>query len=496
MPRPPDMLFLFSDQHARRVCGAYGDPHGATPHLDALAARGVTFTNACCPAPICTPSRMSLLTGRWPHEQACWTLEDALAPDLPGYPHALGAAGWRTICVGRMHLIGPDQLHGFAERLSGDCAPNWLGVERQRLGPLAGAQGPSGPGPGGLARALALSGRGQSGYEVVDELTARLACARLAELGRARAAGDDTPFMMQVGFILPHCPFVARPADYDRFAGRIGPPRLAPPAREHPWVARWRAEGCTEGDPQAVLRARTAYWGLVHALDRRIGQVLAALRDAGLCDNTLIVYASDHGEHAGERGLWWKNTMFEESAGIPLILAWPGRLPEGARCDRVVNLIDVGATLIDAAGAPPLPRSHGRSLLGIARDPAAPWLDETFCEYVTDTASVWTGREPTTQRMIRAGRWKYVHVEGHRPMLFDLAADPDETRDLWDSPPHAGLRAALSARVLAGWDPAVIRREVDARAAEKAVLRAWGARTRPASRFQVPLSDADSWLDP
>ncbi|GIX12220.1 MAG: hypothetical protein KatS3mg118_0179 [Paracoccaceae bacterium] len=218
-----------------------------------------------------------------------------------------------------------------------------------------------------MARALALSGRGQSGYEVVDELTARLACARLAELGRARAAGDDTPFMMQVGFILPHCPFVARPADYDRFAGRIGPPRLAPPAREHPWVARWRAEGCTEGDsPGGVLRARTAYWGLVHALDRRIGQVLAALRDAGLCDNTLIVYASDHGEHAGERGLWWKNTMFEESAGIPLILAWPGRLPEGARCDRVVNLIDVGATLIDAAGAPPLPRSHGRSLLGIA----------------------------------------------------------------------------------------------------------------------------------
>lgn len=498
MARPPDILFLFSDQHARAVSGVYGDPLGATPHLDALAARGVAFTDAYCPAPICTPSRMSLLTGRWPHEQACWTLEDSLASDLPTYAHALGAAGYRTVCVGRMHSVGPDQHHGFSERILGDCAPNWLGVARQKLGPLLGAQGPSGPGPDGVARSLANAGRGQSGYEVVDDATTEAACARLAELGRDRAAGDARPVCMTVGFILPHCPFVARPADYDRFAGRVPPPRLPvpPPEREHPWLRQWRAEGCTGGATAAqVERARTAYWGLVHALDAKIGRVLDALAEAGLAKTTLVVYASDHGEHAGERGLWWKNTMHEASAGVPLILSWPGRLPEGARCGRVCNLVDVGATLIAAAGAPALPRSRGRSLLAVARGEAAGWADETFCEYVTDTASVWTGSEATTQRMIRSGRWKYVHVEGQRPMLFDLAADPDETEDLGDSPAHAEVRAALSATVLAGWDPAAIRAEVDARTAEKAVLRAWGERTQPASTAQVPIEDGDSWLD-
>jgi choline-sulfatase len=499
MAPPPDILFLFSDQHARAVMGCSGDPLGATPNLDALAARGVRFTDASCPAPICTPSRMSLLTGRWPHEQACWTLEDTLASDLPTFAHGLGAAGYRTICVGRMHAIGPDQQHGFAERHVGDCAPNWLGAARQRLGPLAGAQGPSGPGPEGVARSLALSGRGQSGYEVVDDATTEATCARLAELGRARAAGDTTPFCLVAGFLLPHCPFVARAADYDRFAGRVPAPRLPvpPPGAEHPWIAGWRSEGCTDtADAATVARARTAYWALVHALDAKIGRILAALDAAGLGRTTLVAYASDHGEHAGERGLWWKNTFHEASVGVPLVLAWPGHLPAGATCGRVANLIDLGATLLDAAGTPPLPRSHGRSLLAIARDPAAPWIDETFSEYVTDRSSVWTGRAPTTQRMVRSGRWKYIHIEGARPILHDLAADPDEQTDLGDSPAYADLRATLSARVHAGWDPEGVRREVDARTAEKAVLRSWGAAVQPASAVQFPLADADSWLDP
>ena len=255
MTERPDILFLFSDQHARSVCGAYGDTLGVSPNLDALAGSGVTFTNAYCPSPICTPSRMSLLTGRWPFEQRCWTLEDVLSSGLPTYAHALGAAGYRTISVGRMHSIGPDQHHGFSERLVGDCGPNWLGVERQKLGPLLGAQGPSGPGPNGLARSLAFSGKGQSGYEVVDDATTDTACERLAELGRARRAGDDAPFCMVAGFILPHCPFVARPEDYDLFVGRVPPPRIPPPepGAEHPWLRKWRSESL-RGDRQCGRR--------------------------------------------------------------------------------------------------------------------------------------------------------------------------------------------------------------------------------------------------
>ena len=425
----PNILFILSDQHARSVAGTYGDPLRVTPHLDALAARGVTFDNAYCPSPICTPSRMSLLTGRWPHEQSCWTLDDMLASDLPTYAHALGASGYRTICVGRMHSVGPDQHHGFAERLGGDCGPNWMGVARQRLGPLAGAQGPSGPGPDGLARSLALSGWGQSGYEVVDDASTQAACDRLANLGRDRKGGDATPFCMVAGFILPHCPFVARARDYDLFKGRVPPPRLPTPApgTEPDWITQWRAEGCTDqASKDAVQRARTAYWGLVHAMDAKIGRILKALRAAGLSDDTLVIYASDHGEHAGERGLWWKNTMYDESAAVPLILSWPGHLPQATRNSSVCNLIDLGATMIAAAGAPVLPRSHGRSLLPIARDPTVPWVDETFSEYVTDLSSRWTGREAKCIRMLRSGNWKYVYSDGDRPILFDLETDPNE----------------------------------------------------------------------
>ena len=492
----PNILFLFSDQHAQRIAGCYGDPLGATPNIDRLAARGVTFDNAYCASPICTPSRMSLLTGRWPHQQSCWTLQDTLASDLPTFAHALGAAGYRTILVGRMHSIGPDQLHGYAERDIGDCGPNWLGVERQKLGVLGGTQGPSPPDAEGRALSISRSGSGQSGYEVVDDATTEAAIARLDELG---AAGEDAPpLCLTVGFILPHCPFVARGPDYARFAGRVGPPRLPPPPadREHPWHAKWRAHAATvDADPDDVIRARTAYWGLVSALDAKIGRILDRLEVLGLSENTLVVYASDHGEQIGEHGLWWKNTFYEDSVKVPLVMAAPGLLPEGGRCGRIVNLIDIGATLIEAAGAPPLPRSHGRSLLEIARAPDGPWVDETWSEYVTDLLSVWTGPEAVCQRMLRTARWKYVHMEGYRAQLFDMAADPDELNDLGADPAYAEVRATLSARVLAGWDPDAIRREVDARCEEKRLLEAWGSRTRPKSTAQYLIRDEDSWLD-
>ena len=502
MAKRPNILFLLSDQHSYKVAGCYGDALGATPNIDRIARHGVTFDNAYCASPICTPSRMSLLTGQWPHKQSCWTLEDQLASDLPTYAHALGAAGYRTILAGRMHSIGPDQLHGFSERHIGDCSPNWLGAGRQDLGVLAGAQGPSAPAAGGEAvRAVSISrsGRGQSGYEVVDDATTDAACTRLAELGAERTAGSDQPFLLAVGFILPHCPFVARAEDYDLFEGKVGLPELPcpDPSAEHPWLVNWRRfSGCEDADPDDVIRARTAYYGLVHALDRKIGRILDALEKAGFGDDTLVVYASDHGEQIGERGLWWKNTFYEESVRVPLVMSWPGVLPQSERRAHIVNLSDLNATMLQAAGATALPRSNARSLLPVAADPDAVWDNETFSEYVTDLSSVWTGPEATTQRMIRSGRYKYVHVEGYRPQLFNLETDPSELHDLGDDPAHAELRQQLAARVLDGWEPKRIRHEVDLRCAEKAVLRQWGQQTQPASTYQFAIAAGDSWVDP
>ncbi|MCP8939108.1 sulfatase-like hydrolase/transferase [Alsobacter sp. SYSU M60028] len=487
----PDILFFYSDQHARHVVGHAGDAVAVTPNLDRLARSGVWFDSAYCPSPICTPSRMSMLTGQWPHEQGCWTLEDQLRSDRPTYAHALGAAGYRTVLCGRMHSVGPDQLHGYAERDVGDCSPNWPGAPRQDLGVLAGAQGPA-------RVSLERSGRGQSGYEVVDRAAVAAALERIAEIARARKAGSTQPVFLTVSFVLPHCPFVARAEDFDLFEGRVGPPRLGrpDPDREHPATAAWRrACGIEDFDPQAVIRARTAYYGLVRRLDAMIGEVLDAWHAAGLGGDSLVAYTSDHGEMLGEHGLFWKNCFYEQSVGVPLILSWPGRLPEGARCPRVVNLVDLGATFIAAAGAPALPRSRGRSLLGIAADPDAPWLDETYSEYVTDETPQWTGPTTVQQRMVRAGRWKLVVTRGERPQLFDLAADPDELRDLAEDPALADLRRDLEARVLRGWDADAIAREVAMRRREKNLLAEWARRTHPRSTLQFPITAADSWLD-
>ena len=181
--RRPNLLFLFSDQHAQRIAGCYGGLRDLTPNLDRLAAEGVTFDNTYCPSPLCVPSRMSMLSGRWPYEQECWTNDDYLRSDAPTWLHALGAAHYRPVLAGRLHSMGPDQLHGYAERMVGDHSPNWGGVPRHDLGVLEKANDP-------WRESLERSGIGQSAYQVKDVETAASACEHLRHIGEARRAGS------------------------------------------------------------------------------------------------------------------------------------------------------------------------------------------------------------------------------------------------------------------------------------------------------------------
>jgi choline-sulfatase len=246
----PNLLFLFSDQHARRVAGFHGDAAGATPNLDRLAAEGVVFDHAYCPSPLCVPSRMSMLTGRYPFEQECWTNDDYLRSDAATWLHSAGAAGYRPVLAGRLHSMGPDQLHGYAERMVGDHSPNWPGVPRHDLGVLEKANDP-------WRESLDRSGVGQSAYQVKDAETVVAACDYLRKAARARRDGRDEPFCLTVGFLLPHPPYVAWREDYARFDGRVPPPAHAePPSPPHPWEAWWRHNrGIAAVDP-ADVRAR------------------------------------------------------------------------------------------------------------------------------------------------------------------------------------------------------------------------------------------------
>ena len=495
----PNLLYLHSDQHSPFVTGCYGDPLVETPHIDGLARRGVLLENTYCPSPICVPSRMSMLTGRFPHENRVWTNNHVLDSGIPTLAHAMGAAGLHPVLVGRMHALGPDQLHGYAERLVGDHGPNHSGGKGVDHGELSGTAGPA-------RVSLEKSGPGQSAYQVHDEDVGAAAVDHLNRLGVRRRAGQAAePFSLSVGFMLPHQPFVARARDFERYAGTMTMPRKPEPFTDslHPYFSWWRRKcGIEAVTAEEILRARAAYWALVGVLDSLIGDILAALEANGLADNTLIVYTSDHGEQVGEHGLWWKQTFYEESVRVPAVLCWPGELPAGSRCSRVISSLDVNATMLDALGAPPLPTSRGRSLLPILRadgpdgdhsnagsslDTATAWRDEAFSEYCTD--------EGCLHRMVRKGPWKLNYYHGQEPQLFNLEEDPGELRDLAANPDYRDVREELTSRVLDGWDPAEISVRLEELRCDGRILTDWGRNVQPPDRCRWDLRPEMDYLD-
>ncbi|MCL5275492.1 MAG: sulfatase-like hydrolase/transferase [Chloroflexi bacterium] len=491
----PNLLYIHTDQHNPYVTGCYGDPLIQTPNLDRLAANGVVFDDTYCPSPICVPSRMSMLTGRHPCQNEVWTNSHVLDSGIPTLAHAMGAAGYRPILIGRMHSIGPDQLHGYAERLVGDHGPNHIGGRDLGRGVLTGTAGPE-------RISLIKSGSGQSAYQVHDEYVTAAMVDCLNRLGvQKKAGGTLTPFSLSVGFMLPHPPYVARCEDYAVYAERMNMPRKPLPFDQvrHPFLRAWREHtGIIDVSDAEILRSRAAYWGLVHRVDVMVGQILTALEANGLADNTLIVYTSDHGDMQGEHGLWWKHVFYEESVKTPLIMSWPGVITAGQRCGRVVSALDVTATMLDALGASPLPNSPGRSFLGLISDirTIPQWEDVAFSEYCADEyvpQAIDGGR--TYQRMIRQGDWKLVYYHGMEPQLFNLAADPGELVDRAQDTDCQAVRARLIARVLEGWDADWIAARMAAKRADNAVLQDWARQTNPPDQHRWNLLPEMNRLD-
>ncbi|MXY92243.1 MAG: sulfatase-like hydrolase/transferase [Caldilineaceae bacterium SB0670_bin_27] len=486
----PNLLYIHSDQHCPHVTGCYGDDLVDTPNLDRLAANGVVFDNAYCNSPICVPSRMSMLSGRHPFQNEVWTNEHALESRIPTIAHAMGAAGYQPELVGRMHALGPDQLHGYAARFVGDHGANHPG----NPGPDRGILGVT-AGPHHLS--LKRSGAGQSAYQVHDEEVTAVTIDRLNRFGVQKRAGLlKQPFSLSVGYILPHPPYVARQEDYERYADSMTLPRKAAPpvAEQHPFLRWWReSTGITVMDEDEVRRARAAYAGLVYRTDAMVGQILDALEENGLDDNTLIIYTSDHGDMQGEHGLFWKHVFYEESIRVPLIMSWPGRIPPQQRFERVVSAVDVAATMLDAMEAPELPNAAGRSFLSQidgGRE-AAGWDDLAFSEYCTDKFGP---PEGAYQRMLRREEWKYIYYHEMPAQLFNLKEDPEELVDRSEDPGCQTVVQEMQDEVLRDWDPEQVRRKMAQKRADEPLLTAWARNTGPEERYRWPMLKEMNWL--
>ena len=474
MADKPNLLVLMSDQHNPHVLGCYGDNVVRTPNLDSLAENGVLFEHHYCQSPLCVPSRMSFMTGRQPSDIRVWSNSCVLPTDVTTFAHSLGAAGYETALIGRMHFVGWDQYHGFEKRPVGSLTAVHVGAAYPKLTPeLRAATGQGRP-------AVTTAGPGRTAYQLYDEVVAKATVEYLQE----KAKGNDRPFCAVAGFVLPHCPFVCPKEDWEYYHDKVTLPEMPEGYFEnlHPAIKRWRKNrGVEDLSDEEIRRGRTGYYGIVTHFDRQVGVVMDALRQTGLDRSTVLIYTSDHGEMAGEHGMWWKSNFYEGAVSVPLIVSCPERFQPGRRVSEIVSLVDIGPTLVELAGAEPIPAATGISLVPLLDGENVDWPNEAFSEHYPD-------KRVPPGRMIRRGRWKLVHYEGERPQLFDLETDPDEFHDLGDDPNHAEISEELHTRVLSDWSAEEMENELARRAEHTPLLRKW--------RQAVHPPDREQWVEP
>ncbi|MEM7342840.1 MAG: choline-sulfatase [Chloroflexota bacterium] len=449
----PNILLIMADQLAPHFTGTYNHPLVKTPHMDALAARGTRFDAAYCNSPLCAPSRFSFMAGQLITRIAAYDNASEFPSSIPTFAHYLRLMGYTTCLSGKMHFVGPDQLHGFDERVTTDVypsdyawTPDWENADERidkwyhNMDSVREA---------GIAAATF-----QLDY---DDEVAFFAKRKIFDYARQ----GPGPFCLVASFIHPHDPYVARqewwdlydPADIDL------PKNVIDRDQQDPFSQRLMdgIEASTVNATEDEIRdSRHAYYANTSYFDSKVGELVTALEQAQLLDNTIVIVTSDHGDMLGERNLWYKMNFFEHSARIPLIMAGP-HIAQGA-APNACSLVDLLPTMIDIAaldGTEPPEYGQpidGRSLLPLATGDTDS-VDEAIGEYCAEMT-------PYPVYMIRRGQYKYIHCESDSPLLFDLKSDPDELTNRADDPTLSDLVAAFAAEVQRRWDSEAIREDV------------------------------------
>ena len=418
----PNFLILMADQLAARALRAYGGSIARTPHIDALADAGVLFESFYCNSPLCAPSRFSFLTGQLPSKIGAYDNAAEFPAHTPTFAHYLRRMGYQTALAGKMHFCGPDQLHGFEDRLTTDIypsdfgwTPDWNAFDERPSWYHS------------MNSVLQAGPCTRTNQMDFDDEVVNAARQKLFDLARSR---DRRPFCLVASMTHPHDPYVIPNAYWNRYRDEeIDLPRVADLAgREDAHSRRLRhVIGLNLAAPteSQIRAARRAYYGAVSYIDDQIGALVATLRQAALDANTVIVILADHGDMLGERGLWYKMNFFEPACRIPLIVHAPGRFAP-RRVAGSASLLDLLPTFAALAceGAPLAGAASldGTSLLPVLEGAGEP-PDEVIGEYLAEGAIA-----PLV--MLRRGRYKFVHCPIDPDQLYDIGADPDERVNL------------------------------------------------------------------
>ncbi len=446
----PNILLVMADQLAAPFVSWHGGP-AITPHLDALAAEGVVFDRAYSNSPLCAPARFSMMSGRLNSAIGAYDNASEFAAGVPTFAHYLRAGGYQTSLVGKMHFVGPDQLHGYEERLTTDIypadfgwTPNWDDPEGRFDWWFHNMDSVVGAGVADVSNQL----------DYDDEVGFR-AVRKLRDLART---ADERPWHLTVSFTHPHDPYVARQEFWDLYDGVEIPLPTTPEvaaADLDPHSARLRhviAADVTDVTADQIRAARRAYFANISYVDRWIGELFGTLERHDMADDTVVVFTSDHGDMLGERGLWYKMNFFEHSARIPFVVRAPGRLSPG-RATTPITLMDLAPTLLDLGEVPAPEQFDGASVLPFVAepDPGRTVVGEFLGEGAVAPLF-----------MIRRDDWKYVWSRPDPPQLYDLGTDPAELVNLAGSVEHRGVVEAFECEVHERWDVATIDAEVRA----------------------------------
>ena len=433
-----NVLFLFSDEHRRDAMGCAGHSIVQTPNLDRLAQRATRFDNAYTSSPICVPARASLATGEYVFKTRCWSNAQAYKGQPLSWGHKLQQHGHKVDSIGKLHYRGAEHDNGFDEEILPMYirgGKGWIkGLLRNHESVLdcSAYSKEIGPGP--------------DSYTDYDLGVTKQVCQWL---NNQKNCKNDKPWALFASWLRPHYPLTCPTEFYDLYPldkmdqARFVEPELLP---KHPVtkIVKRNFNYDDYFDEQSRQIARASYYGLCSFLDYQIGQVLDALEHSGQADNTLVIYSSDHGDHNGDRGMWTKMTLFDESSGIPMIIAGPG-IPKGKVVSTLTSLIDIYPTILNAMGV----EDNNSEKPGIDLSQLANQLefDRPILSEYHD------GGSPTGMFMLRNQNWKYNYYPGYATELYDMNNDPEELFDLSESQSHAEIKQLCHEQMLSIVNP-------------------------------------------
>ncbi|MFI3325265.1 MAG: choline-sulfatase [Clostridia bacterium] len=470
MTETPNILLIMADQFTPYMMNTYGCKVAKTPNLDKLGCESAVFENAYSNCPVCAPARASMMAGLYCSKTEVYDNGTIMPSDIPTFADYLNHMGYDTVLSGKMHFIGPDQLHGFSKRLTSDVYPAsnaWL--YDARMNKREKVMGDVGIKINSYIKAEGL----QKKYGIMpnpkffnyDDETAMQAKSYIRDANKKKK-----PFCLCASFHHPHMPLKVTKRLWDLYENVEIPMPTYPENMEEKysdmdkWVNHFTgADEYKITNMDELKEARRCYLALTSYIDEKVGELLEELEENGLAENTIVMFTSDHGDMLGEKGMVEKRVFYEWSAKVPMLIKFPNKEFAGQRITAPVSLIDILPTILDIVNFPKestLPYD-GKSMLAVAKGEInEPVYSEFHVEGVKSTCF-----------MLRNDRYKYIYITGFKHQLFNLENDKDEWNNLIDDENYSKIKNAMKQQILDKFNPEKIENDIQHKLTTNAFIR-------------------------